>query len=182
MRRGIGNRPFRQGLGTPFVPPLLKRANELLAAGDYPGAASTFAQLAANADGRNGPAAPFFHIQAGRANLLAGQKSAGYDEIKKGLVLLAERRRFPRLYKAGNRVIGELKQNAMTKEADDLTAWMKTALPIGFTPPPGLEPAKKPTLPTKCPSCGAAVHPDEVEWMDDVTAECAYCGSAVRGE
>ena len=33
-----------------------------------------------------------------------------------------------------------------------------------------------------CPSCGAAVRPDEVEWLDYVTAECAYCGSPVRGE
>ena len=31
-----------------------------------------------------------------------------------------------------------------------------------------------------CPSCGASLRPDEVEWLDDVTAECAYCGSPVR--
>jgi len=181
MRRGLG-RPFRPGMGVPVIPPLLRRGNEQLAAKDYAGAAATFTQLAANAEGRNGPGAPFFHFQAGRANLLAGQKPAAYEEIKKGLLLLAERRRFGRLYKVGNRLIGELKQNGMTKEADELAAWMKTALPIGFTPPPGMEPAKKPTLPTHCPSCGAAVHPDEVEWTDDVTAECAYCGSPVRGE
>jgi hypothetical protein len=43
-------------------------------------------------------------------------------------------------------------------------------------------PLKRPLLPTHCPACGAAVRPDEVEWLDDVTAECAYCGSPVREE
>jgi hypothetical protein len=35
-------------------------------------------------------------------------------------------------------------------------------------------------LPTHCPSCGAALRPDEIEWLDESTAECAYCGSPVR--
>jgi hypothetical protein len=24
--------------------------------------------------------------------------------------------------------------------------------------------------------------PDEIEWLDEVTAECDYCGSPLRGE
>jgi hypothetical protein len=30
--------------------------------------------------------------------------------------------------------------------------------------------------------CGAAVRSDEVDWIDAVTAACAYCGSPVRTE
>jgi hypothetical protein len=45
-----------------------------------------------------------------------------------------------------------------------------------------LTPTKKPILPTHCPSCGAALRPDEVDLPDDITAECAYCGSPVREE
>ena len=35
-------------------------------------------------------------------------------------------------------------------------------------------------LPTKCPSCGAAIRPNEVKWLDDITAECRYCGMPIK--
>jgi hypothetical protein len=37
-------------------------------------------------------------------------------------------------------------------------------------------------LPTNCPSCGGPVLLKEVEWLDDITAECAYCGNGIRTE
>ncbi len=47
---------------------------------------------------------------------------------------------------------------------------------------PAEESEKHPVLPTHCPGCGAPIHPDDVDWIDNVTAECEYCGSPVRGE
>jgi ribosomal protein L32 len=35
-------------------------------------------------------------------------------------------------------------------------------------------------LPTKCPSCGAVIRPHEVKWLDNVTAECRYCGTPIK--
>jgi len=35
-------------------------------------------------------------------------------------------------------------------------------------------------LPEKCSSCGAGIRPNEVKWLDDVTAECHYCGSVIK--
>jgi hypothetical protein len=35
-------------------------------------------------------------------------------------------------------------------------------------------------LPAKCPSCNAPLRPDQVEWIDAQSAECAYCGSVIR--
>ncbi len=181
MRRGFG-RPFRRGMGVPNIPPMLQKANELLVAMDYAGAAAAFATLAARAEDRNGPRAPFFHIQAGRASILAGQKAEGYQQIKQGLLIIAGRGNFQRLNKVTHRLMDELKQHGMTKEADELGAWLKTVLPIGFTPAVDPQAAKKASLPTHCPGCGAPVRPDEVEWLDEATAECAFCGSPVRGE
>jgi hypothetical protein len=40
-----------------------------------------------------------------------------------------------------------------------------------------LEPSR---LPSHCQACGAAVRPDEVEWVDEQIVECAYCGSPIR--
>jgi hypothetical protein len=43
-----------------------------------------------------------------------------------------------------------------------------------------LKPSLSTPLPTKCPSCGAAIRPNEVKWLDDVTAECRYCGTPIK--
>ena len=180
MRRGF-RRAFRQG-AVPNVPPLLKRANELLVAMDFVGAAAAFAELAARAEQRNGPRTPFFYLQAGHTSILAGQKDTGYQQIKHGLSIIAQRGNFQHLYKVTNRIVSELKQHGMSKEADELAAWLKAALPIGFTPAVDANAPKEAALPTHCSSCGAPVRPDEVDWLDDITAECAFCGSPVRGE
>jgi len=42
--------------------------------------------------------------------------------------------------------------------------------------------AKQAVLPPRCPSCGALVNPKEVEWVDEITALCLFCGSPVRSE
>ena len=87
----------------------------------------------------------------------------------------------------GNRVVAELNEHGMTAEAQEFAAWHKGILP----PPPAgtapafaasAAPAKKPVLPTHCPGCGGPVRADDVEWLDDVTAECNWCGSPVRAE
>jgi endogenous inhibitor of DNA gyrase (YacG/DUF329 family) len=57
---------------------------------------------------------------------------------------------------------------------------LNTKLPGNFSAPSSAIPARKPILPTHCPACGGTVRPDEVEWLDEITAECAYCGSPVR--
>jgi len=37
-------------------------------------------------------------------------------------------------------------------------------------------------LPANCPKCGAAVHSDEADWVDNNTVECEYCGTLIRAE
>jgi hypothetical protein len=176
MRRG-----FRRGTN-PNIPPLLQRANELLAQEDYAGASAAFEQLAQAAEGRNGPRAPRFFMQAGRARLLAGQPALGVTHLKHGLTLFAARRQWGRFQLAGQRAVAGLNQHGLTEEAKDLAEYVASALPAGFVPPAMQAPGRRPILPTHCPSCGGAVRPDEVEWLDEVTAECDYCGSPVRGE
>lgn len=179
-------RTFRRGHRAflPNVPPLLQRANQLMANGDYAGAAGAFEQLARAAEGRRGPRAPFFHLQSGRARILAGENAAGVKSFKRALDLFAERGQFPRLQQAGLRVTGELNERGLTKEAAEIENWIKALLPPGsagmFAPDPQTE--KRPGLPTHCPACGAPLRPDEVEWLDEGSAVCVYCGSPVRGE
>jgi hypothetical protein len=178
---------FRRGArrnSVPDVPPLLQHANKSMETGDYPGAAMAFEQLAHAAEGRGGPRAPIFYLQAGRARILANQNTAGVQSFKHAFDLFAQRGQFPRLQQTGARVVSEMTERGLTKEAAEVDAWVKALLPTKFTgifkPPEA--PVKKPILPTHCPACGAPVRPDEVEWLDDVTAECVFCGSPVRQE
>lgn len=162
------------------VPPVVQEANFAFDKGDYGRAAELYERIAQGADDRGGPRAPLFHLQAGRARLLAGQTAMAMSSLKRGLELFGERKKFSRLQEAGQRVIAELNERGLKNEVVDIEILLKMLLPSTFTVETKETPAKRPILPTHCPSCGAAVKPDEVEWLDDVTAECGYCGSPVR--
>jgi hypothetical protein len=159
------------------VPPILQEAIFAFDKGEYGRAGELFEKMAETTAARGGPRAPLFYLQAGRARILAGQTSLGMPSLNRGLELLEQRGQLHRLDQAGRRVILELQEQGLQREASDIEAWLQNALP----PTPSVMPeAKRPVLSTGCPSCGAAVRPDEVEWLDDVTAECGYCGSPIR--
>jgi hypothetical protein len=158
---------------------MLQRAHELMASGNYPAAAEAFEQLARGAEARQHPKTGQLYLQAGRARILAGQKEAGFAHLKRGLGLLAGQP--VQLHHAGNRVVSELKEQGMTAEAQEISQWLATSLPVQNEA--RMEsPAKKPILPTKCPGCGGPIRTEDVDWIDEVTAECNWCGSPVRAE
>jgi hypothetical protein len=102
--------------------------------------------------------------------------------LKQGLSIIASRGNWQRLQNAGQRIIAELNQRGLKGEAAGIEAWLKQTIPGGFVPGPAVGPTQPHLLPTKCPGCGGPIHADEVEWSDEATAECPYCGSAVRAE
>lgn len=162
------------------VPPVLQEANFAFDKGEYGRAGELFERIAATADARGGPRAPIFYLQAGRARVFAGQTALGMPSLKRGLELLAQRGQFPRLHQAGGRVISELNERGLKDEASEIETFLKTRLPSGSLLDSAKTPSRRPVLPTHCPSCGTALRPEEVEWLDEVTAECDYCGSPVR--
>lgn len=175
MRR-MFRRQIRRAL-VQNVPPILQEAHFAYSKGEYGLAADLFEQIARAADGRGAPRAPLFHLQAGRARILAGQTALGISSLRRGLELLAERGQYQRLNEAGQRTIRELRERGLSEEASAIETWLASVLPAAFTPQP---PSRRPVLPTHCPACGAPLRPDEVEWLDDITAACGYCGSPVR--
>ena len=164
------------------VPPVLQEANFVFDKGEYGRAAELFEQIAQVADARGGPRAPLFHLQAGRARILAGQSLLGMPSVKRGLEILSQRKKFPQLRKAASRVIAELNEQGLKNEAAEIDMWLKSIMLIMPESETEQVTTKRPVLPTHCPSCGAGLRDDEVEWLDDLTAECAYCGSPVREE
>lgn len=162
------------------VPPILQEANFAFDKGEYGRAAELFERIAHGADARGGPRAPFFHLQAGRARVLAGQTKLGMPSLQRGLELFAQRKQFQRLQNAGERVIAEFTERGLKAEAVEMEALLKKLLPVMSATEPRTASPKHPVLPTHCPHCGAGLRPDEVEWLDEATAECAYCGSPIR--
>jgi hypothetical protein len=162
------------------VPPILQEANFAFDKGEYGRAAELFERIAETASARGGPRAPLDYLQAGRARVFAGQTALGMPSLKRGLELFAQRGQSARLHQTGRRVISELNERGLKNEAAEMETFLKTILPSGHSFEEAKTPSKRPVLPTHCPSCGAAVRPDEVEWLDEVTAECDYCGSPIR--
>lgn len=178
MRRTF-RRHIRKTLD-PDVPPILQEANFAFAKGEYGRAAELYENIARTIDARGGPRAPLFHLQAGFARLYAGQTPLSLPSLKRGLELYAQRGQLARLNHFGERVVIELQERHLDEEAGEMESYLKKLAP----PLPAFEtqniPARAPKLPTYCPACGAPLRPDEVEWLNDVTAECAYCGSLVQ--
>ena len=178
-RRGLMRR-IRRGLAR-NVPPLLQQANQSLTNGNYTEAASAFEQLARWSEARFPERTPFLYLEAGQAFLLDGQVKTGIAHLRRGLTLLATQGRFPRMHLLGHRVVGELNARGLKDEASEIASLLAANLPEQISPEQAPIP-KRPFLPTHCPNCGGSLRPDEVEWLDDVTAECSYCGSPVRRE
>ncbi|HSJ87678.1 MAG TPA: hypothetical protein VK909_10750 [Anaerolineales bacterium] len=178
MRR-IFRRHIRKTLSQ-NVPPVLQEANFVFDKGEYGRAGELFENIAKTTDARGAPRAPIFHLQAGRARVLAGQTKLGIPSLKRGLELFAQRGEIRKLHQAGKRVIAELRALGLTAEATEIENFFKKLSPSMSAMDADPAPAKQPQLPTHCPSCGAVLRPDEVEWPDEVSAECAYCGSPVR--
>ena len=92
-------------------------------------------------------------------------------------------KRWLELTRVGNQVIAELKDRGFTEVSDSIQQWLDEKLAgVKSELPADEKVEKRPTLPTRCPSCGGSIDPQTVEWLDGVTVECLYCGSAVRAE
>ncbi|MDO8755135.1 MAG: hypothetical protein Q7J80_14650 [Anaerolineales bacterium] len=168
-------------MGKPGVPPMLQRANQLMASGDYEGAANAFMDLAQRAERRFPQRAPFLFMEAGRAAILSGQAKTGVIHLRRGLTIFASQGRIHRMQAFGQRAIDELKARNLNVEAEEIASLLSGNLPKEIhTEQPAI--ARRPILPTHCPSCGAAVRSNEIEWLDEVTAECDYCGNPIRSE
>ena len=159
------------------IPPILQEANFAFDKGEYGRAGELFEKLAETASARGGPRAAVFYLKAGQARILAEQTALGLPFIKRGLEILVEREQFARLKQTGPRIVAELGAHGLRKEALEIATWLKTVMGPEHA---GVSLLQRPALPSHCPSCGAGVRPDEVEWLDEVTAECAYCGSPIR--
>jgi len=158
---------------------LLDRAHRLMGTGQAAEAAPLFAELAQGAENHGMPArAAQLHLQTARALGQSGARADLLAPALRAVSLLAASGDLELLSVVGPRFVQELRGQGFVAEADQVQQAVNTAL--GGAPASGA-PASPARLPAMCPQCGGPVRGDEVEWIDDNSAECPYCGSTLLG-
>jgi hypothetical protein len=173
--------PYRHRNPDP-VRRLLRRAHQMMEVGKHTDAANIFENLAQKAEDRGKLRhAPYLYLQAGRANLLAGNAGSGSDLIQHGLSILGIEKRWSALARSGKRVLDELQGFGFFAFAEEVSSFLISTLPESVHNI--LEsPQKTRTLPLTCPECYGVLWPEEVESIDSDAVECPYCGAAIRGD
>jgi hypothetical protein len=167
----------------------LQHANRLMEKGDFTNAAMLYEKLARKVLDFGRPRqAGYLYVAAARARLFANQVEAALDILKAGLSTFAQAGLWEAFERAGTRAVDELHQENQPQAAQELAHWLdglrqnRAPVVAPAIAPAGTNETPHPSLPLKCPSCGATVRADEVEWVDDSHAMCDYCGSLLAAE
>ena len=184
-RRGpLHRRPIRRlaralGILEPRPRQLLNQAHSLEASGKYNEAAQLFARLSDETAKRGmNDRAGNLSLQAARCYANDGDGQTALARARNGLRLLTQAGREHRASVALTQAIDGLRARDFGAEADALQKEFANLLQEAETPAEA-EPAPR-RLPPKCVNCGGPIRADDVDWIDDATAECPYCGSPVR--
>ena len=163
----------------------LRRVHRQLEAGQYAQAYPTLKRQADGAVQRGMPVqAAMLYAQAARARIemaAPGAQNAAWDAVDLGqraLHQLAGTSRTARAQMLLAQILQLLERKHYYEQAVELRAQGTALLGAKAKSPPLPQAA----LPTHCPACNALLRADQVEWVDDQSAECAYCGSVIRAE
>lgn len=156
------------------------RANQWFQLGQFENAALEYSQLAHRME-RNGKPrqAANLHAQAALAWAKAGIEPRATTQANiafSQFTLLGMKRR---IFEFKTQFDQALHPQSTQKNSADSVDSRETAQSGTFFPPANDQPRK---LPTVCGQCGAPVRSDEVEWIDDTSAECDFCGAVLQAE
>ena len=159
---------------------LLHQANQYLANGQPGQAAPLFARLAGAMESERHPRrAANLHAQAANAYADSQAEQSALAHARSALTLFIQyqmEQRTPVFYA---NITRKLTNHGMKASADALVREFGPL--VGGMPVPEQPAAQQhASLPTNCPKCGAPLSSTEAAWIDPYTAECAYCGAAIR--
>jgi hypothetical protein len=169
-------RSFRRSIPQPVERAML-RARRFIGIGQFGKAAALLAELAGQMDIAARPkAAAELHARAAHCYVGAGIASAALAESEMALNGFNQAGLPERAAHFQRTITQRMQAHGMQAGAEALLA--------RFGTPPALVPAALPNqhlfLPTACPQCGAPLHRDEIEWIDERSGECAYCGAVIE--
>ena len=157
----------------------LTRANQLVAGNNPADAAPLFAELGCELDVSRPRRAANLHTCAAHAYADAGNEQLALAQARAALTMFIQYRMINRAPVFFANITRKFNNKGMKNSASALQNEFGNR--VGPMPShPAQASAKRGLLPTNCPKCGAPVHGDDAAWIDDQTAECDYCGAAIR--
>ena len=186
FRRRRPFRPIRRALMRPPVNPVIiqavSRANQLLANGNPDQAAEIYARLAQEGESRRRmrPAANA-HAHAANAYVIAKNESAALTHARTALNQFIQLDMPDQSAAFYNNMTQSLRDNRLNGAADILHKEFGDRIKVAKTQS-NSQPTQRGRLPSKCPQCAAPARSDEVSWIDEYSAECAYCGGVIQTE
>lgn len=188
MRRGM-----RRGVWEPPPPELeaargdVARAHELMAAGDHQAAEDLFVRVAALAAGHQRfRRAGQLYAQAAHAALEGGDVAGALGHAEKAIAALLDEGDIQHAIRIVDRMGDELRGHGHEAEAQTLSQKLDARLAEKGIDADAVRArsaarrAPKRELPAQCDACLGPVRPDDVEWIDETSAVCAYCGSVLK--
>jgi len=150
------NRPLN-----PVNMALLIQANRSMAGGKPGEAAPLFAQLAQNMEAHQHPRrAANFHAMAAHAFADSNSEQGATEHARAALQVFLQYQMNQRTSMFFTNITRKMNERGMKGAADKTT--------------------HRGILPTNCAKCGAPIHGNEANWVDENTVECEYCGVLIR--
>ena len=177
MFRRMARRRWQQAIMTNEQLALLNQANQLQTSGQFGQAAPLFARLAQEMANSNHPRrSANLHAQAAHCYADSGDATNALSHARAALNLFIQYQmveRTPRFY---TNITNKFHARGMDQAAASLQAEFSGKIGVIPATPQSVQPKPRGHLPGACPKCGAPVRSDDVDWIDEVSAECPYCG------
>ncbi len=167
------------------IPPKLREAHKLYAAGEYQEAAKIYLLLADKAVLRNIPQAPNLYFRSSAAFLKTDKDEEAKAVLIKGFSWLSERKKWNKLKKSADFTIDRLRNDNQQDLVIFVQDWISENVPDDVKNSSVWKKVTVPQdhsmrLPSNCGNCGGPVNPREVDWFDASTAVCNYCACVIR--
>jgi len=181
MFRRINRQANAAAALTPAQMNAIRQVNQLAANGKFVEAAGILTLLAQQMESSNHPRrAANFHAQAAHLYADGGDPVQSLVHARAALKLFIQYQmvnRTPRFYA---NITQKMRNRGMPVVAAQLEKEFGTV--VGSLPAQAQIPGQPAhgRLPSSCPQCGAPARSDEVEWIDNASAECMFCGGVIQ--
>ena len=166
---------------TPAQMNALRQVNQQAANGKAIEAAGMVTQLAQQMENTNHPRrAANFHAQAAHLYADGNEPLQSLAHAQAALRLFIQYQmvnRTPRFYTNITQKMHNRNMLAAAGQLEKEFGGLVEAMPAPVQP---AGQANRGRLPSSCPQCGAPARSDEVDWIDNTSAECGFCGAVIQ--
>jgi hypothetical protein len=160
---------------------LLIQANRAMAGGKPGEAAPLFSQLAQNMETSQHPRrAANFHAMAAHAFADSNSEHGATEHARAALQLFLQYQMNQRTPMFFANITRKMNERGMHGAADQLEKEFGSQVKKLPAAPAADKSVHHGVLPTNCTKCGAPIHGNEANWVDEDTIECEYCGVLIR--